>query len=385
MRQFTDKDIAAASVALMGFIGSLDGKIRKSKTLLPVVEMALYNGLTFDELFNKYNWERAAEKIKGLSPEDYVNLLSANEVICRSIKDEEGWCDDMHTMYLLAKSFHDFYMEICPKGGTWSTDNARINLEKAIKMHSLQALMSETAIAAAIGKKEEEQELTCYNYIAGIIKDWYHVDDALSEEQLTRCSSEEATSCSEEAGHDDEAQEETGLVTETAPNNDDDTIWEQYNACLAMEEHPFMPEEIFVAFMLPREMKKTALQSIIYNYRMDELSELLKMVPKATTLSDFIEQLTDGEIDLSRDSPTTREIHQYINGDLLPTFINCIRMQGYEMTEEMAQKHDPLTESWDFRDERTRKVHKLKQLIYNFGNEDKDLLDCIEDIERFYA
>lgn len=81
----------------------------------------------------------------------------------------------------------------------------------------------------------------------------------------------------------------------------------------------------------------------------------------------------------------SREIHQFLNGDLLPTFINCIKMQGYEMTEEMAVKHDPLLESWDFRDEKTRKTHKLKQLIYNFGEEDQDLLDCIQDIEKFFS
>lgn len=387
MKQFTQNDISAASMALMTFLGTLDGKIRKSRTLVPVVEKALEQGLTFDELFNRENWFRAAAAMKGLGPEDYVNMLASRETSCRSLKDEEGWCDDMATMTLVSKCFHDFYMAICPKGGTWSTENARLNLEYAIKMHSLQALMSEKAIKAAAEAAGDESGITCFSYIQGIIKCRYEVEDELSEEQHARQARNEEMVILEAAAEDEGMP---GLVTEPAPDDDDDAIYDP-DALTDMDMWPGGfddlqgPEDTFISFIHPREMKKTALQSIIYNYKIEELSELFKMIPDVTTLADFIEKLTDGEVNTAGGSMKSREIHQFLNGDLLPTFINCIKMQGYEMTEEMAVKHDPLLESWDFRDEKTRKTHKLKQLIYNFGEEDQDLLDCIQDIEKFFS
>ena len=382
MRKFTENDIKAASVALRSFLGELDGRIRKSKSLVPVVERAFEAGLTLDQVLNRNNWMRASEKISGLSPEDYINLLCDREVVCKNIKDEDGWCDDMHVMHLLSKVFHDFYMTICPRGGTWNTESARLNLEKAIKLHSLQAIMSEESIISASGDEEPEEGMTCFNYIQGILKGKVILEDALTEEQLMRINREEELDIY--SSEEEEDVQSANLVAETAPDDMDDSIFDSFDLPNGNVTEDY-GSETFVSFMHPREMKRAALQTIIYNYRISELNELFQMIPNVTTLADFIEKLTDGSIDRSRSSLMSRTIHQYLNGDLMPTFINCVNMQGFEMTEEMALQHDPLLENWDFRDERTRKVHKLKQLIYNHGEEDADLLACIQDIERFYT
>lgn len=391
-RIFTENDRLAASVALMAFLREMDGKTRKSKTLLPVVEHALEGGVTFDELFNRQNWLRASAAVEGLSPDDYIALMISRSIDCRSIKEEEGWCDDMDNMSLIARCFHDFYMHICPKGGTWSTDNARLNLENAIKIYSLQALMSEKSIRNAMGEDENAPELTCFNYVLGVIKHTVEVEDTLSEpqymlknrdEEYQILEEEQDTEGQEEEKEDEDEQADVAkkLRTEPEPEEDDLSIYDQ------MDEDGFWGEDAdtFVSLTNPREMKRGAIMSIIYNYMMDELNELIALVPDVTTLSDFVEKLTDGNIDAANETTKAREIHQIMNGELLPAFINCINMQGFEMTEELAMTHDPLMEKWDFRDERTRKLHKLKRLIYNHGEEDQDLLNCIPDIEKLYA
>ena len=74
-----------------------------------------------------------------------------------------------------------------------------------------------------------------------------------------------------------------------------------------------------------------------------------------------------------------------ICGDLLPTFINCVRTQGIDMDEETAGQYDILHDSWDLRSPETRKLQKLKKLIYSAAHDDPDLLSAIPDIERLYG
>ena len=386
-RIFTENDRNAIAMALMVFLREMDGKTRKSKTILPLVDHALDVGLTLDELFNRHNWIRASATITGLTPEDYISLMCDRNILCREIKEEDSWCDDFDNMSLIAKCFHDFYIHICPKGGTWSTDNARLNLEKAIKLHSLQALMSEKSIKAACGN-EGESELTCFNYILGIIKNNHIVENIKSENQVMKQQRDTEFNILEEDNHEDQILKDPELQseqlrTEPEPEDDDSAVFpfseESYN-----EEYWTPENETFVSMMNPREMKRNAILSIIYNYMMDELNELIALVPNVTTLADFVEKLTDGNIDTQNETIKAREIHQMMNGELLPSFVTCINMQGFEMTEELAMAHDALVEKWDFRDEKTRKAHKLKRLIYTHGCEDPDLLDCIQDIERIY-
>ena len=389
-RIFTENDKVAITYALMAFLREMDGMTRKRDTVLPVVEHALDGGITLDELFNRQNWIRAAAEINGLSPEDYVTLMVNRNIVCRPIIQEEGWCDDLDNMSLIAKCFHEFYIKICPKGGTWSTDNARINLEKAIKLHSLQALMSEKSIIAAYGD-EDEPELTCFNYILGITKNRILVDDTKSESQMMKEQADRELAVVEDDAAEDcsERQEADpadceGLRTEPQPESDDETI---YPADDIYDNDDLWQsgEDTFISLTNPREMKKNAILSIIYNYMMEELNELIALVPNVTTLADFVEKLTDGCIDTANESIRAREIHQIMSGELIPSFISCVNMQGFEMNEELAASHDPLTEKWDFRDENTRKVHKLKRLIYTHGADDQDLLNCISDIEKLYS
>lgn len=393
-RIFTENEKNAISVAAMVFFREMDGKSRKSKTLLPVVEAALEGGLTLDELFNQGNWQRLSQIISGLTPVEYVEHLLLREVNCLPIKEEDGWCDDMKNMSLIGKCFHDFYTEICPKGGTWSTDNARLNLEKAIKLHSLQALMSEKSIKDARKTEEGDAEITCYNYVLGVVKGQIEVNDDLTETQYvlknhdSECVyfDENTFPFTEEDEKAIEAMAEDSekLRTEPVPGMPDHAIFpipEEFDE----EWDSIDSEEAFVSLMDPREMKRAAILSVVYNYTFEELGELMKIVPDARTLADFVEKLTDGHVDVSNESIQARSIHQNMSSELIPFFINAVRMQGYEMDDTLAVNHDPLIERWDFRDEKTRKAHKLKTLIYTHGENDEDLMNCIADIEKFYS
>lgn len=384
-RTFTENDKNAIAVALMVFLREMDGKSRKSKTLVPIVEYALEGGLTIDELFNRQNWIRAASEINGLSPHDYVSLMLNQNILCKEIKQEDSWCDDLDNMALIAKCFHDFYITICPKGGTWSTDNARLNLEKAIRMHSLQALMSETAIMNANGRFYPQ--LTCFNYVLGVVRNSYNVENIKSENQVMKENRNNEFNIIERAISQEIEDEDNNipsqqLRTEPEPEDEDNTIYPMDD--MDTDNMWGQETETFVSMVNPREMKRNAILSILYNYMVDELNELIAIVPDVTTLADFVEKLTDGNIDTSNESIKAREIHQLMNGELLTSFITCIKMQGFDMTEELALSHDPLIEKWDFRDIKTRKAHKLKRLIYTYGSEDEDLQDCINDIEKFY-
>ena len=393
-RIFTENEKSAISVALLVFFREMDGKSRKSKTLLPVVESAIVGGLTLDELFNKGNWLRLSSVISGLTPNEYVEHLLLREVNCLPIKEEDGWCDDMKNMSLIGKCFHDFYTEICPKGGTWSTDNARLNLEKAIKLHSLQALMSEKSINDAMKSETGESEITCYNYVLGVVKGQIAVDDNLTETQHvlknhdSECTYYEESEANQEDIDINKVPEGADFRSEPVPADIDEAIFPTHEE---MNIEDFDDEwdsedgnEAFVALMDPREMKRAAILSVVYNYTFEELNELMQSVPETRTLADFVEKLTDGHIDVSSESIRARSIHQNMSSELIPFFINAVRMQGYEMDEVLAVNHDALVERWDFRDEKTRKAHKLKTLIYTHGDNDEDLLNCIADIEKLY-
>ena len=388
-RIFTDNEKNAIAMALMVFLREITGKSRKSKTLLPLVEKALEGGLFLDELFNKQNYLRAASVISNITPDDYITLMLNRGVACLRLKEEESWCDDMDNMALIAKCFHDFYISICPKGGTWSTDNARINLEKAIKLNSLQALMSEECILKA-------GEMTCFNYIREITRHQIDADNRPSEQQEIRQNRDMEYDLMLEQGEPSDVEPQ-GLHTEPEPAEPDESLiadFEEMGSLNAndnapidisqlMDDDPWQ-DDAFVSMISPREMKRAAILAIVYNYMMEELTEIMTIVPGATTLADFVEKLTDGQVDVSDESLHAKAIHQSMNADLLPAYINSIRMQGMDIDEQQAALRDLLVEKWDMRDEKVRKAHKLKTLIYTHGDDDADLLACIPDIEMLY-
>ena len=72
---------------------------------------------------------------------------------------------------------------------------------------------------------------------------------------------------------------------------------------------------------------------------------------------------------------------------LYPYYISCTRMQGVEVSEELASKTDFLAVSWDLRDKKTRRLQKMRELIMEAmqEREDDDLLGALNDLESIYS
>ncbi len=438
MRTLTNKENEALSIAFQTFMRELDGKRRNLTTVMPIVEKAFDAGLTIDEIFNPYNYVRAKEFLNELSPADYINILIDMSIPVRDIKDEPDWCDNLDNMTLIAKCFHDFYMAISPKGGTWNTDNARMNLEKAIRRNSLQTIMSEDLIIQVALKEQEtlrkktgdtetdpdkEQavlNLTCFNYILSLLKNAedFNIQCQLTEGQINRKNylanlAEEAAAEAaesslpeqeiaeeeiEETVERNEAEKGNPVITETASDKDDGDIYPEspsisltseeslakQNGQPEHEEYMAPNTDVFISYNSPHEYKKNCIRLIIQDLSLEELDKFRMHLPDTRTLGDFIDKLTDCELETDNEDPQLRNLHQILNGELQANFISCVRLQGFDMNEEMAAQHDIINENWDFRDEKTRKLYKLRSLILKYGENDTDLLNIITELEDLY-
>lgn len=433
MRTFNENERAAMAAALRTFIREQGGVRRTQKTLARLIDEALDAGLTADEIFNRANYERAfwllsnSEVRKDLTPEGYIDLLIKREIIIRPLTEEPDWCDGIGNMTLLSRTVHDFYIRIRPKGGTWNTENARLNLEEAVRKHTLQAIMSEDLIrqveeAERKRKGTEDALLTLFNYILQIRRhaSLFSIDTSLTQEQERRREEERQASYRTEKDEEESLKEdntaetgpekaeeaedtETGgnektpnvLMTETAAPEDDPDIFvteedegEEGDFDFARQEperEQFEPaQEAFIGHTDPSDYKRESIASLIFGFSIEEIADLSALTPETRSLDELIDRLTTGEVDQSRENVKTRQTHQFLNGELMQNFIHCIRMQGFPMDEETAMGHDPLLENWDFRDDKTRKLYKLKQLVYRYGQEDEDLSEAVKDLEGHY-
>lgn len=388
MRKFTENDLKGLARAFQTFMGAMNGQQVTVKTHLPVVERALAEGVTVDELLNPANYHRAEEIVQNATLDDYADILVHNRIPVRELKDEPDW-DDTNAFPLLAEIFHDYYMEICPKGGTWSTVVAKMNLRHAISRHSLQGVMSETLIRSVMERTGLNGNLTCYQYIQEILinRDDYHVDNSLSEEQNRRrdieaCSRQDAGGAEDSHGERDPVE----LVTESSPDPDDPTIYGETDG--DGTEDTGGGQGAFVTMPSPREYKRAHVLEAVRGLEIREFRELSRMYDEAISVDEFITNLADGKFDARMESTEARNAHQYINGTLYPHFIECAAWQGVEISEETAANMDTLKVSWDLRDARTRKLQKIKELIYNSAvenSDDMDLLSVIDDLERLYS
>ncbi len=384
MRTFTDKDRQGLARALQTFMSHANGQQVNVNRHLTQAETALAEGLTVDELLNAGNYARAAELDGKPSVEEYVKILTRNAVAVVPLRDEPGW-DNPAAFTAIAEAFHDFYMEICPKGGTWSTQQAKANLQKAIEANSLQGIMSSVLIGKVMDTSGRGRELTCFQYIEELIKnpEQYAIDNSMSEEQDRR---QQEMAASLESGPADErpAEEKSiELDTEGSPVDDDTSI---YNTMQEDAMQDF-PTDTFVSAPSPKEYKRTYLAEALKGLQISEFTALSGLFPKEMTVDEMITALSEGKIDKSKESIDARNAHQLLNGMLYTHFLNCARWQGMEISEESASKMDLVCESWDFRDSRTRKLQKIKELIYGnaVDSEDLDLLSVIEDLENLYG
>lgn len=381
MKIFTKKDREALTVAFFTFMKNMDGRRTQIKSLTPVIDKGLDNGLTIDEIFNLRNYARAKSIQENPTAAEYIDILIERQVDSIALNDDEQWEDNLNEVTLLSNCIHDFYITINPKGGTWNTDNARNNLYKVIRKNSLQGIMSENLINEVAEKINVGKELTLFKYIETLLKDnEINVDNGLTQEQENRCKQAE-----EFIGQfiDNSHEEKPSLKTEGIAEEDTDI----FNIHEWDEEEP-MVETQFIN-QNPQEYKKHCLTQVLLSYPLDEINTIASIIINDTneplTLENIINALTNGKYNKEKEDSKSNKCHQNINQDLTENWSNCLQMQGIEIENDMLSHCDPMIDSWDMRDDKTRKIQKLARLIYNYGEEDIDLLNALKDLENKYS
>ena len=384
MRIFTENDRLALTAAMRTFYSSVSGTLVKTATCLEQINRALDAGLTVDELLNRHNMSRVMEVTEKPDIATYIEALIDRTVLVRPLRREPSWSDpDGFSLY--ADMFHDFYQKINGTGGVYTTSTAKANLMKVISRYSLQTILSEKLINEVMEKTGEGENLTCFNYIKTLLLDAenYDLEDGLSKEQRERKQLEE------ESGRkitevEREADGEATVSAENASTENDESIYDEY-----VEENDEAQDMSFIATLDPQEYKRNFLAELINNTAIADQAELCRFIkdadPDRTTSAELVEALKNGKIDTKNESVSARNIHQALKEQLFPHFIECLAMQGIQVSPEVAAKMDFLTESWDMRDNNTRKLQKAKELFYREDIDDPDLLEVIEDLKQLYT
>ena len=383
MRIFTEKDRRGLLVAFRVFVRDLSGERISAKAGEDIINRALSGGVTVDALLNRENWGRALQLSSSLSARDYVDVLIEKRIDVHEIKDEPMWHEPQNGFTTIAEAAHDFFLEVSGRGGKWNIPSALKNLAKVIRDYSLQAVLSEALIGAVL---EKDPETTYFNYLVSLIADFdsLPIDTSLSEQQ------EQANSLAEETVESMVEKEEEGGAAgeEAAADLDEDEPYpETFDQDTDPEAGGAHFETAFLSPNNPREMKRESLRLALEGYTPIELSGLIETIEAGSNkvLSEIIDAFVDGKFDVSRESAAARDIHRSLTADLLPAFIDCVRMQGVEIEEKSASQFDVLHDSWDLRTAEVRKLHKLKRLILTYGSDDPDMLAAIEDIETLYS
>lgn len=371
MRIITEKDIKGLATALRVFVRALSGEVVPTASAVAMLQRAVNEGITFDQIFNKENWGRVLVLYPSLTAQDYIESMCLRQIDVRSLKDEANWFEPDNGMKVITEAAHDFYLTVSGRGGKWNLPSAMTNLARAIQIYSLEAILSEKLIQEVNNARKGEQ--TFFDYIQLLVQNVneFHVDTEPTEATSQR---------EEEAGSIEEAPvDENDIHTETN-QPEDDPYPDDNNLSGGFETTFLMPQD-------PREFKMNSLRVVIGSYNPIELKSILRTIPdyESLSLNEILQCLAEGKFDTSNEDPAMRSVHMNLSGDLMPSFIDCVRMQGIEMDETIAEKYDILHDSWDLRDACVRKLHKLKKLIFIHGEEDPDLLAAIKDIEYLYS
>lgn len=377
MRTITQKDKKGLEAAFRVFARELSGQRMSSDTCGTLVSRALAEGITVDELLNRGNWARALAGVAELSPEEYVDALCESRIDVRELKDEPGWHDTQYGWRIVAEAAHDFYMSVTGKGGRWNIPSSLMNLAKAVSAHSLQSVLSEGLIFAVTSADEPA---TYFDYIQAIAKDFNSlpVDESLTAEQEARRSRAEETLNIQDPGQDAGGGYVSGEVPGDAPED------EPFPECGDDDGSTVLTPN-------PTDYKRSSIQSFITGCSMSEIAGLARTMEngESLSLSDFIENLTHGRFDRNLETPEIRKVHMRLNADLFDSFLEAVKMQGFDTEDEdrrrELERFDLLHDSWDFRTPQVRKLHKLKSLIFQYGSDDEDLIDAITDLQDFYG
>lgn len=423
MRNITEKDIKGFAAAFRKFTGIVSGRRMRISTSEELVRNAFDAGLTADELLNRQNWIKASAVQQDMDPEEYVDILITRGIPVLPIKAEEMWDSFQGGFDIVAEIFHEFYCEIEPKGGTWNTPNAKINLAEVIRDHSLQAVMSEELIlriSESAGKGKGD--LTCFQYIEALRKcEPETIDDSLTEAQQNRAEEIEREAQEAEPDFEDvpvpdgdenkteefhEAEDED--VEYADPRKEDGDVQEPY--CPEWdsndENYEGTDEDFgqglqgfgqnaastgYTGYNVrsnPDACKRQAITTALTQLSPAELVDLVQVIPdcNSKTIEELVDSMVKGEANWDREDAKGKFAHQKVNGLLIPYFLSCVSSLGEPMMEDTAQAHDILRESWDIRDANTRKLHKISDAVFGNDNlrDDEDIVEAVRDLGRYY-
>lgn len=401
MRTFTEKERTAVAKAFLRFMAYMDGRRATVKTYQKMTDKALDRGISLDVIFNPLNYSRACEFEPSANAETYLECIAERRIISKPLTEENDWMSS-GGFDAVAESFHDFFQDICPRGGIWQTPSAKTNLAKAIDAHGLQAIMSEKLITSSYG---DDGSITCFNYILELVRhpDSFVIDKELTEAQALRLEEERSLYGDQEPeptaednwlenGDDELPPNGLRLKNELEEGAGEEDGQQEMQEEAPADEEPEPEDEyegvstIINVNTTPLQMKRNAVNDVISGLTPKELLLLSSTVPDAATILDVIDKLSKSEFTLPENTEV-RMIYQRINAELVPYFINCIRLQGMPMDEKGAIELDLLYAGWDLRDEKTRIIQKLNLLIS--GNEDarddKDLRRAVRDLEKYYS
>lgn len=384
MRKFTEKDKAALARAFRLFMQYCTGVKEPVKTFVPLIEEALEYGLTVDSLFNRENYSRAGAITPNPTARQYLDILLEGSIEVRDLKDEPYWMDMPETDFdNLSECYHEFYVDICKRGGRWSSINARQNFMRALDRTSLQALCSSELMEEVADVKDwdEDKGITIYQFIEKIANDLktYHPDTSLTEEQLQR---------RKDMGYD------RSLEAVSAPEGEDSDLNPENIDPQSLDD-PYagffedMAQDTNIVARDPRHYKRDLIWGIIARLSPKEIAQFAEVVGEegepVQNLEDMVNKMTDGKVMVEMEDGLQRDTHAFINGELSGAFISCVTNQGFEMNNDLAAKYDFLVDNWDLRDPKTRKLYKLKDLILTHASDDFDLIGAIPDLEDLYS
>lgn len=375
-RTYTEKEKLALAAAWRTLVLRLFNKRLNDKRALEFLDGKAAEGLTADELLNPANY---------LPPDEKGNILMKENPV--RLTDTEGWYEG-DSFALVAECVHDFYLRLTGKGGQWTTKNSRDNLARAIREDGIDTILSEELVSIIDAKNKEkngeEATLSCFAYIENVIRELWR----LKKEQPQPEEPAEETAGNDFDGYD-EATEGTKDAPECVhpnPFEDPDLI-----------PSPDRFDTDIIPLNTPRNNKRNAIALNLANYSIKEIANLAecvlykddeeeeKLADGGISLNVLIDKLTDGEFSPKSENAEARKMHMSLNGDLNGAFVTCVRqIAGVDMDAEMAQNYDILHIDWDLRDPGVRKFYKLKQLILESRDIDRDLLDAIDDLERLY-
>lgn len=281
---------------------------------------------------------------------------------------------------------HDFFMELTGRGGTFNTDTAKENFVKAVKKCGLGYIMSEELIAFV---EQQKPEVNFYNYILFLSKHGDKIEFGLERTEAESARFENIENKKKEEIAKNEAEKAAEKLLndkheKAAEIDADPTIYPE-------DETYFNEEEAFMTGPDPADYKKDILTRVLMGYDIDEIAQFAKLTPEPEdgrtnkSLSEVIADLASGRFNPDEEDFKLRNVHNMINADLVPFFIDCAQTQGLEVDEATANEMDLLHDSWDLRSPERRKLQKLHLLILKHGEQDQDLLDALRDINRLYG